>query len=72
MSEVNQQSMGQDITPQNESGWKLLAHYRDANSGYDSFAYKRALKIASSSDRQVMFRTYSKNSFTYWEVWEQW
>lgn len=72
MSEVNQQTVGQETTPQNNNGWKLMTYFRAANGGYDSLAYKRALKKASSSDRQIMIRSYEKNSFTYWEVWEHW
>ncbi len=71
MSEVNQQTLGQAVTPQNKSGWMLKASYRAANSGYDSLAYKRALKKASSiTTGQIMIRSYEKNCFTYWEIWE--
>lgn len=70
MSEVNQQTIGQAITPQNKCGWMLKASYRTANSGYDSLAYKRALKKASSVTGQVMIRSYEKNCFVYWEIWE--
>lgn len=72
MSEEIQQTFDETITLQDTSGWKLMAYYQADNEGYDTLAYKNALKKASSSDRQVMIRSYNKNSFTYWEVWEYW
>jgi len=72
MSEKSRQANGKDISFQDKIGWKLMAYYQAENEGYDTFAYKNVLKKASSSDRQVMIRSYSKNSLTFWEVWEYW
>lgn len=72
MSEESHQANGKDISFQDESGWRLMTYYQAENDGYDTLAYKNALKRASSSDRQVMIRSYNKNSLTFWEVWEYW
>ena len=37
MSEVNQQTLDQAVTPQIKSGWMLKASYRAANSGYEVY-----------------------------------
>ena len=50
--------------------WNLVVDYRAASNGIDSLAYKSALMKASSIKNQVMIRSYRKNNFTYWEVWE--
>lgn len=70
MSEEKQQTLSRNSTHQDKSGWKLKAYYQAVNSEHDSLAYKNAIKKASSTDRQVMIRSYSKNNFTLWEVYE--
>ena len=70
MPEEKQQTLNPNITHQDKSSWKLKAYYQAVNSEHDSLAYKNTKKKASSTDRQVMNRSYSKNNFTFWEVYE--
>ena len=58
-----------DIAPSSRR-WKLVVDFSAAKNEDDSFAYKCALKKASTLQNQVMIRTTTKNNKTFWEVWE--
>ncbi len=56
----------------NKKGWFFVTHYRSRDSGQSTNAYNNAVKKALLINRKTGLRSYEKDGFTYWEVWELW
>ena len=51
-------------------GWFLVTCFQSSEGGQGSTAYNKAMDKALSLKREVGLRSYVKDNFTYWEVWQ--
>lgn len=63
---------GQDTDILNKKGWFLATYYQSREGGDGSNAYNRAIQKANTLARETGLRSYVKDNYTYWEVWEHW
>ena len=60
----------QDTDVLQRRGWFLVTYFQSSEGGTGSNAYNNAMDQALSLKREVGLRSYVKDNYTYWEVWE--
>ena len=60
----------QDADLLNKKGWFLVTYFQSKQGGQGSTAYNNAMEKALTLKRDVGLRSYVKDDYTYWEVWE--
>jgi len=54
----------------NKKGWSLVTYFQSRQGGHGSTAYNKAFEKALTIKREVGLRSYVKDGYTYWEIWE--
>lgn len=60
----------QDTGILQKKGWFLVTYFQSKQGGQGSTAYNKAMEKALTLERKVGLRSYVKDDYTYWEVWE--
>ena len=60
----------QDTDILQRRGWYLVTIFQSREGGQGSNAYSKAMDKAITLKRGAGLRSYVKDNYTYWEVWE--